>query len=367
MNCLVDWKIVKMNEVSEILVSVVVPVYNAELYIENNLRNILNQTYQSIEVIVIDDGSEDNSYKIMQEMAKKDSRLQILHQINQGAAIARNEGLKRANGKYVLFWDCDDRFEVTTIDKCVKLAERLCSDIVVYKAKTCDIRTGRTAFLNDGLDILEQNKMMSFSPICIRNEIFNYLLIQVWNKLYLKEFLLKNRINFQDIARSNDVFFTVCTLCSASKISIINEALVCYNVGDDSGLHMGNDKTPFCFYKALLKSKDYLEKSGLWPTYSASFIKLAIDVIFYNLISLKTARVREDVLTYLRKVGLQKLGLNDIEVWSRYGMGFMYIVLMHSDSHILLKSSYLINKSKTYFQQAGLKVLFSKGKMYFGI
>lgn len=93
------------------LVSVITPLYNSELYIERTIQSVLNQTYENWEMLIIDDCSTDNGYKLVQEIAFKDSRIKLLkNDVNSGAAIARNKGIKAAQGKYIAFLDSDDQW-----------------------------------------------------------------------------------------------------------------------------------------------------------------------------------------------------------------------------------------------------------------
>ena len=92
----------------QILISVIVPIYNVEQYVEKCIQSIVNQTYKNIQILLIDDGSTDNSGKICDEYAKKDSRIEVVHKRNEGLVRARKEGLNRANGQYIGFVDGDD-------------------------------------------------------------------------------------------------------------------------------------------------------------------------------------------------------------------------------------------------------------------
>ena len=92
-------------------ISVIVPVYNVEQYLPQCLDSIINQTYKNLEIICVDDGSPDNSGKILDEYAKKDKRIKVIHQENQGVSVARNTGLDNATGKYIGFVDPDDWIE----------------------------------------------------------------------------------------------------------------------------------------------------------------------------------------------------------------------------------------------------------------
>ena len=91
-------------------VSVIMPIYNGEKYIKNTIESILTQTLKEFELILIDDGSTDSSYDLIKEYESADERIVVVHQDNKGQAIARNNGIGLAKGKYLVFWDCDDFF-----------------------------------------------------------------------------------------------------------------------------------------------------------------------------------------------------------------------------------------------------------------
>ena len=102
------------------LVSVIVPVYNVEKYLKDCLESIINQTYKNIEIILVDDGSKDNSGKICDEFANLDNRIKVIHKENGGLSDARNFGLNNAHGEWVMFIDSDDYIDITMIDKLIK-------------------------------------------------------------------------------------------------------------------------------------------------------------------------------------------------------------------------------------------------------
>lgn len=118
-------------------VTIVVPVYNTEKYLDECIKSIVNQTYENIEVILIDDGSKDNSPKICDKWAQKDSRIQVIHKMNEGAGIARNTGISNASGEYICFFDSDDYIEPYTIEKSLNALLENNADIVLFGF--CDI------------------------------------------------------------------------------------------------------------------------------------------------------------------------------------------------------------------------------------
>ena len=115
----------------EVKVSVVVPVYGTEKYLRKCLDSILNQTLKQLEVIVVDDGSPDDSPVIIDEYVVKDSRVIPIHKKNAGVSAARNDGIAKASGKYVFLCDSDDWMEISALEKMVELAEKTDADVVV--------------------------------------------------------------------------------------------------------------------------------------------------------------------------------------------------------------------------------------------
>ena len=114
------------------LVTIVVPIYNVEKYLTRCVDSIINQTYQNLEIILVDDGSPDNCPRICDEYAKKDSRIRVIHKENAGVGMARNTGIENATGKYICFFDSDDYIEPITIEQSCLLAEQESADLVCF-------------------------------------------------------------------------------------------------------------------------------------------------------------------------------------------------------------------------------------------
>lgn len=114
----------------DIKVSIIVPIYNVEKYLDRCMESLLNQTLKDIEIIMVDDGSPDNCPKMCDEYAKKDSRVKVIHKRNAGLGEARNSGLKIISGKFVAFVDSDDFVELDMYEKLYTAAENMKSDTV---------------------------------------------------------------------------------------------------------------------------------------------------------------------------------------------------------------------------------------------
>jgi glycosyltransferase involved in cell wall biosynthesis len=120
------------------LVSVIVPVYNVEEYLDRCVESIINQTYQNIEIILVDDGSPDRCPQMCDAWAEKDNRIKVIHKKNAGLGMARNTGIEHALGEYICFFDSDDYIAVETIEKAYILAKEKCAEIVVFGTNSVD-------------------------------------------------------------------------------------------------------------------------------------------------------------------------------------------------------------------------------------
>jgi len=114
------------------LVSIVLPIYNVERFLDKCVSSIVNQSYVNLEIILVDDGSPDNCPTMCEEWAKKDSRIKVVHKENQGLGMARNTGIEHANGKYIFFFDSDDYVDTSLVEKCIDAAKKHNTDLVWF-------------------------------------------------------------------------------------------------------------------------------------------------------------------------------------------------------------------------------------------
>ena len=121
------------------VVSVVLPIYNVEKYLNRCVKSVVNQSYKNLEIILVDDGSPDNCPTLCEDWAKKDSRIKVVHKENAGLGYARNTGIENATGEYICFFDSDDYIALDAIEKAYSLAIKEKSDIVVFGF--CDVKS----------------------------------------------------------------------------------------------------------------------------------------------------------------------------------------------------------------------------------
>lgn len=124
-------------------ISIIVPIYNVEIYLQKCIESLINQTYKNIEIILIDDGSPDNCGIICDEYAQTDTRIKVIHKKNGGLSNSRNAGVEIATGDYILFVDADDYIETTTCEELIQVIEKYKADLIHFNLNNIDIRTGK--------------------------------------------------------------------------------------------------------------------------------------------------------------------------------------------------------------------------------
>jgi len=248
------------------IVSVIVPVYNAEKYLRECLDSLQGQTLKDIEIICVDDGSKDNSSAILQEYASKDKRFHIITQENSGAGTARNRGITHASGKYLSILDADDFFEKNMLEKCVNKAEEEKSEIVVFESWNYN---NETQEIGEEFGITYKGKLPgngAFSWRDIPEYIFNFSSGCAWNKLFLRKFVQDNDLRFKEIRIADDIFFVMMALIKAEKISILEERLMYYRINNGESQIAHIDTNPEICIEAYAQ---FWEAAKRLPEYEA--------------------------------------------------------------------------------------------------
>ncbi len=197
-------------------ISVIMPVYKVEQFVEKTIESILNQTFKDFEFFAIDDGSPDNSGKICDEYAQKDARLKVIHKENGGAPLARNIAIEQATGKYMYFIDSDDWIENDMLEIMYNLAEQNSADLVVTGFCMEYFEKGKyVTYKNQISDIVYDSK------IEFRKNAYKYLnnsiLSLPWNKLYLTKKIKEENIRFPN-TKWDDHHFNMDYLMNVEKV-----------------------------------------------------------------------------------------------------------------------------------------------------
>lgn len=249
------------------LVSVIVPVYNQEKYLDETITYITGQTYTNLEIIFVDDGSTDGSVEIILRRAEQDSRIRLLQQQNQYAGVARNNGIAEAKGKYVLCLDSDDIFEQELIQTLVDLAEKEKADMAFCGGDKLIEATGEYVPSPDLVNANLITQKAALNHFCPRKDfpvdIYKLTTPVPWNKLFLRSFIEKHQLKYAALSSSNDTEFIWTALSLVDVAAGIEKPLVHYRIRSTSisqTKHKNKDNHSLAYIGVMQR----LKENGLW-------------------------------------------------------------------------------------------------------
>lgn len=238
-------------------VSIIVPMYGVEQYVEKCIKSLLNQTLQEIEIILVDDGSPDRSGEIADEYAQKDSRIKVVHQKNAGLGPARNSGVQVATGEYIGFVDSDDWVNYEMFGSLYEMAIKNNADIVV--SGHCDVTSGvvtkikRHPLAGQTLDssemIMEIRKNLYGHKL--NDNVVEVFPMSVCMSIYRREFILKYKLEFQEIL-SEDIIFNLSAYKYAKIMTFTGDTDYCYRKDEQASI------TQTFSRKKLLRYEEFL-------------------------------------------------------------------------------------------------------------
>ena len=253
-------------------VSIIVPIYNVEQYLANCIESLIHQTYANIEIVLVNDGSKDNSEQIIQKYAEKDNRIVPLNKVNGGLSDARNFGLKYATGEYCLFIDSDDWLAESAIEMCVDKVKETGAEVVAFDM--IYVYPDHEVFATGG-----QFELLSYKEnpevVLINNSACN----KMFKTAMFKEVQFPKGLWYEDLATIPIV------LSKASSVAKVNEGLYYYFQRESSIAHTINPKV-FDIYKAIHMVETAFEKTSM----SEQIPKLYIE----HGLNLTTIRIKND-------------------------------------------------------------------------
>lgn len=293
-------------------ISVIIPTYNVEKYIDQCLDSLQSQTFDNFEVLCVDDGSDDQTRERIREYGKADSRIRLIEMPHCGlAGVMRNEGIRQAKGDYCLFLDGDDFFEPEMLEHSLRKVREDDADICMFDARM----------------YYEATKTYKKSDVILKTEyipeqipfegksfpyIFNIGTGCPWTKLIKKSLIDENHIEFMALPRFNDVYFVFLTLALAKRVTILQEVLVNYRQIPTS-LQANNTKTPWDWYDSLKTLREKLLELGIYSEVENSFRNLAFGVGIYNLCSLKSGEAFCKVYERMKQEFFEEFDLTDFK------------------------------------------------------
>ena len=218
--------------------SIIMPVFNAEKYIETSLESYCRDKYKNLEILCINDGSTDKTLDILKNFAKQDSRIKIIEQFNQGPGAARQKGLNMATGDYIWFVDADDTCDEHAVDIILSTLKKYTTDILYFGTNLINEKVKKFsssryyALSNIHKSRINQNLSINRNAYILFN-----LPRELWNKVYRKNFLIQNNINFcPDITLYDDILFTTSALLKSSNVLIIKDILYNYHMNNENSI-----------------------------------------------------------------------------------------------------------------------------------
>lgn len=261
-----------MNTDSEFLVSVTLAAYNVEKFLSDSLDSIINQTYQNIEIICIDDGSTDATLDILKRFETKDQRVKVIsNKSNHGLAYCRNMSLSSASGEYIMFVDGDDVMSLGLITSAVKLAEKEQSDMVMWDYVT---------FINN--DEIKDKKATKSTLLREKAKNKEYLLRRpafTWTKLIRTEKARELGIFFPLKLTRQDIPVHWHLITKLDKISLLPEVLSFYRQQPNATTYQ-TDRRVFDLLKVMDVTQTYLIENNLFQTYQELFFEMQINFMF---------------------------------------------------------------------------------------
>lgn len=260
-------------------ISILIPVYNAHEFLYDSIPSLLNQTFDNIELICVNDGSKDDSLDILNEFAAKDSRIKVIDKENGGCGSARNRALEEATGEYIYFFDPDDRILPETLNEAYASAVANESDVVVFKGM---------AFNDEGFILKKQyfNYSRYFGDIDFSHFTFNYKdaprivlndAIAPWAKLYKKEFIDGyDDFRFDLGIAFDDVPFHVKTMLRAKRISFIDKVLYHYRVNNPNSVN-NTSSNGFDIFKIFNIVEGILKGENCFDDFKFEFYQFVVD------------------------------------------------------------------------------------------
>ena len=231
-------------------VSVIVPIYNVERYIEKCVKSLMEQDYKNIEIILVDDGSPDRSADIIDRLALKDNRITVIHKENGGVSSARNAGMKVAVGDYIMFVDGDDWVEHEYVSYFL--------NIVVSSG--CSIGMNTKNFYAGSLQTMDKAYMITAEK-AIEWIYMGKLSVAVWNKIYDAKYLKENSLLFNsEIWYGEGMLFNIEALQFCENVAMGEKSVYHQTVNPDSAMRCFNLKSNFCGIHSLELQKEKWKK-----------------------------------------------------------------------------------------------------------
>lgn len=292
-------------------ISIVIPFHNAGKHLEEMMDSVEKQTFRNLEILCVSDGSEDDSIEIIQKYMKKDLRIHLIEQEKHNAGVARNKGLECAIGKYIVFWDADDRFHEKALEEMYHKSEQIQADICV--CEVCEFREDGKLYETGGY--LQKDKLPEkdpFNKYDMPGDIFGFASNMLWNKMLRRAFVVENGITFQDIQQGNDTAFVMQAMYQAERITTVRKELVYYRMNNPESLTAQASETWKCPFESYRFTWEQLKKQEDFALVERSFRNKMLRGLFRSLNIQTSFSAYQELYDFLKNEGLRAVGLEDV-------------------------------------------------------
>lgn len=276
------------------LVSIIIPVYNKEKYLNESISSAISQSYKQIEVIIINDGSTDGSEHIIEKWTKNDNRITYVKQENKGVSFARNLGIDLSKGEFIFFLDADDKIDKNAISDLINKTNGNRYDIIVANF----IRVYSDKQVKKDSQLEKHYSREQLDDVQIKSKMFLYkgrLLATACNKLYRREFLFENKIRFCKNVLAEDRLFNLVCYVHGPEIFVTNIYSYYYNIIDESRSRSYSPNQHMYIIELYNVLDNYLNKKN----YKIDLDELKVVNIIYDI---------DNIINYEYNLGKRSIG-----------------------------------------------------------
>lgn len=336
-------------------ISIIVPIYNSERFIADCIESLINQTYQNIEIILIDDGSSDNSYEICKKYQSLDSRIILISQVNSGVSIARNKGIKVATGQHIMFVDSDDYVDKRLCELLISRNKESRNDMVFCSYSRVNIKSKE---INKLPRYNMRNNISSLQDLGGSNFSFFYLNLYFNSpvcKLYRSE-LVENITFNSELSLGEDLLFNLDFLEKCDKISFVNEALYFYRIGEQNSLSSKNYKNRLEMVKMIFDKSQISFRKLFKENYNENLVKvnyfIEVCLSIKKMLSSTALTDKEKMAfleTFLYSEQMREIAYLKVDCWSYLPMQYklFYVLLSQKALRTLFYVTRIFNFIKS--------------------
>lgn len=325
-------------------ISVIVPVYNGEKYIEKCINMILNQTFKEFELILINDGSTDNSLNIMKRYALLDNRIKLIDKINSGVSETRNKGIELASSPYLMFIDCDDIFDDTWFESMYNAIQQKNTDLIIC---------GHIDMLiYQNIKIKEYKVLIDLEKTLSREEFMDNIvdfrkkgiLDTLWNKIYKTNIIKENNIRFVSLELGEDTLFNLDYYGYIKNCFILNEAHYKYRIElENLSWKKYSEKYYYLVEKEYVLFNEKLKEYNIFDIYAREFQANRLILGFINQIKNLLSHKSKDfeVIISIKKI-MERDSVQEALVYSKFSGKFHKLFVYFLRKNQIFIALYLI-------------------------